>query len=49
VEGAFEFPAFAVPFFFFTGFALGLMRWHLRATNRGKNQLSALLNSAAKA
>jgi O-antigen ligase len=29
VEGPFEFPSGAVPFYFFMGFALGLIRWHL--------------------
>jgi hypothetical protein len=48
VEGAFEFPAFAIPFFFFAGFALGQMRWHQSAENwRGRR--SAWLRSAAKA
>jgi len=29
VEAPFEFPSGAIPFYFFMGFALGLMRWHL--------------------
>lgn len=29
VEAPFEFPASAVPFYFLTGFALGVMRWQL--------------------
>jgi O-antigen ligase len=29
VEGPLEYPAAAIPFYFLTGFALGLMRWHL--------------------
>jgi O-antigen ligase len=32
VETPLEFPASAVPFYFLTGFALGLMRWQLRST-----------------
>jgi O-antigen ligase len=29
VEGPLEFPSSAVPFYFLTGFTLGLVRWHL--------------------
>jgi uncharacterized ion transporter superfamily protein YfcC len=29
VEAAFEFPSIAIPFYFFLGLALGLIRWQL--------------------
>lgn len=35
VEAEFEFPSTAVPFYFFMGFGLGLIRWHLLANNDG--------------
>jgi hypothetical protein len=34
VEAAFEFPSGAVPFYFFMGLALGLIRWQIPQTNR---------------
>jgi len=34
VEGPFEFPSGAVPFYFLMGLALGLMRWQVPQTNR---------------
>jgi hypothetical protein len=43
VEGAFEFPSGAVPFYFFMGFALGLIRWHLSPTKtKAEQRLAAL-------
>jgi O-antigen ligase len=48
VEGPFEFPSGAVPFYFFMGFALGLMRWHLSDKNRGQLRASAFVNSASE-
>lgn len=47
VEGPFEFPSGAVPFYFFMGLALGLMRWQLSDRNKRQNQASALANSAS--
>jgi len=49
VEGPFEFPSGAVPFYFFTGFALGLMRWHLSDKNKREHRALAFVNSAQKA
>ncbi len=49
VEAAFEFPSGAVPFYFFMGFALGLMRWHLSGKNNGEQRLAALPTSVEKA
>jgi hypothetical protein len=48
VEGPFEFPSGAVPFYFFMGFALGLMRWHMSGKNKPQHQASAFLNSASR-
>jgi O-antigen ligase len=39
VEAPFEFPSSAIPFYFFTGLALGLIRWRL--PEQGKEILSA--------
>jgi hypothetical protein len=49
VEAPFEFPANAVPFYFLTGFTLGLMRWHLPCKNEGEHRLAALVSSMEKA
>ncbi len=48
VEGPFEFPSGAVPFYFFMGFALGLMRWHLSPKNQRQPQAPAFVNSAVR-
>ena len=49
VEAAFEFPSGAIPFYFFMGFALGLMRWHLTEKTNGERRLATLTTSAEKA
>ena len=36
VEGPFEFPSSAVPFYFFTGFALGLIQQHMSGKDKAK-------------
>jgi hypothetical protein len=41
VEGAFEFPSGAISFYFFMGFALGLMRWQL-SDKKSERPLTAL-------
>jgi O-antigen ligase len=41
VEAPFEFPSGAVPFFFFTGYALGLIRWQLPETAKGNSRWAA--------
>jgi len=46
VEGPFEFPSGAVPFYFFMGFALGLMRWHLSDKNKRQYRAAAFVTSA---
>jgi O-antigen ligase len=46
VEGPFEFPSGAVPFYFFMGFALGLMRWHLSDKNKRQHRATGLVSSA---
>jgi hypothetical protein len=48
VEGPFEFPSGAVPFYFFMGFALGLMRWQLSDKNKRQYQAPALAHSASR-
>jgi O-Antigen ligase len=49
VEGPFEYPSRAIPFYFLMGSALGMIRWHLRATPKGNSDLPALGNSVEKA
>jgi O-antigen ligase len=49
VEGSFEFPSLAIPFFFFTGFALGLLRWHAPRQNNGERRLAALTSRPTNA
>ncbi|MFZ0277953.1 MAG: O-antigen ligase family protein [Candidatus Sulfotelmatobacter sp.] len=49
VEGPFEFPSGAVPFYFLMGFALGLMRWHLSDRNKRQDRASACVNIASEA
>jgi O-antigen ligase len=46
VEAPFEFPSGAVPFYFFMGFALGLMRWHSSDKNKREHRAAAFVNSA---
>jgi O-antigen ligase len=46
VEPPFEFPSGAVPFYFFTGYTLGLIRWQLFPKNHNKRQLTVLVKSA---
>jgi O-antigen ligase len=46
VEPPFEFPSGAVPFYFWTGFALGLMRWHLSPKGKNEHRLAVLVNTA---
>jgi len=46
VEGPFEFPSGAVPFYFFMGFALGLMRWHMSDKKRRQYRATGSANSA---
>jgi O-antigen ligase len=41
VEPPFEFPSGAVPFYFLTGYALGLIRWHLSEKGKGERPLPA--------
>ena len=49
VEGPFEYPSRAIPFYFLMGFALGLIRWHLSPKNKGERRLPAIEGSAEKA
>jgi O-antigen ligase len=46
VESPFEYPASAIPFYFFMGFALGLIRWHLSPKNKGEQRSRVLATSA---
>ena len=46
VEAPFEFPSGAVPFYFFMGFALGLMRWHLSDKNKREHRAATFVNSS---
>jgi O-antigen ligase len=46
VEPPFEFPSGAVPFYFLTGFTLGLMRWHLSPKSKNEHPLAVLVNTA---
>jgi O-antigen ligase len=48
VEGPFEFPSGAVPFFFLMGFALGLIRWHL-SDKKSENAVVAAVSNAQTA
>lgn len=43
VEATFEFPSGSVPFYFFTGLALGLIRWQVPQRNKLNPRGSALL------
>ncbi|HTA50950.1 MAG TPA: O-antigen ligase family protein [Verrucomicrobiae bacterium] len=45
VEPPFEFPSGAVPFYFWTGFALGLMRWRLVPQGKKEHELIMLVNT----
>jgi hypothetical protein len=49
VEAAFEFPSGAIPFYFFMGFALGLIRWQLSDKNNSKLRLADFAHSVEKA
>ena len=49
VEGPFEYPSRAIPFYFLMGFSLGLIRWHLSPKNKGEGRLPAIEGSAEKA
>jgi O-antigen ligase len=49
VEGAFEFPSGAILFYFFMGFALGLIRWHLSDRNKVEQGLAGFVGSLEKA
>lgn len=49
VESPFEYPAQAIPFYFFMGFALGLIRWHLFPKNKGEHRMAAFASSVEKA
>lgn len=44
VEAPFEFPSGAVPFYFFMGLALGLMRWHLSDEKKREHRATAFVN-----
>jgi len=46
VEAPFEFPSGAVPFYFFMGFALGLMRWQLSGKNKREGMSAAFVKGA---
>jgi O-antigen ligase len=48
VEPPFEFPSGAVPFYFFTGYALGLIRWQL-SPKSNKHQLTVLVKATETA
>ncbi len=48
VEAAFEYPSGAIPFYFFMGFALGLMRWQFpNQTGSNRNEIAPLHIKAA--
>jgi hypothetical protein len=49
VEGPFEFPSGAVPFYFFMGFALGLMRWRMSDKKKRQNLAPAFVKATSKA
>ena len=46
VEGPFESPSGAVTFYFFMGFALGLMRWHMSGKTKREPRADAFASSA---
>ncbi len=48
VEAPFEFPSMAIPFYFTTGFALGLIRRYLPDSNRREYRSSSFSNSLAR-
>jgi len=48
VESPFEYPYTAIPFYFFMGFALGLIRWHLSPKNKVEQRLAAYPSTVAK-
>jgi O-antigen ligase len=47
VEAPFEFPSGAVPFFFLTGYALGLIRWQYSAKAKGNSRWAAPVSDMA--
>ncbi len=49
VEGPFEYPATAIPFYFLIGFSLGLIRWHLSPKAKTERSLVAVPSSAETA
>ncbi|HUD65764.1 MAG TPA: O-antigen ligase family protein [Candidatus Sulfotelmatobacter sp.] len=49
VEGPFEYPATAIPFYFLIGFSLGLIRWHLSPKDKTERSLVAFPSSAETA
>ena len=49
VEAAFEFPSGAIPFYFFMGFAMGLIRWHLSDKKKSEYRLDGLESGVEKA
>jgi len=49
VESPFEYPGTAIPFYFFMGFALGLMRWHLSPQNKSVQPLPAFKTGLERA
>ncbi|MFZ0297343.1 MAG: O-antigen ligase family protein [Candidatus Sulfotelmatobacter sp.] len=46
VEAPFEFPSGSVQFYFFMGFALGLMRWNLSDKNKRQHRAAGSANRA---
>ena len=49
VESPFEYPGDAIPFYFLTGFALGLIRFHMSPKKKSEQQLAAFAPGAEKA
>lgn len=49
VEAPFEFPSGAVPFFFFTGYGLGLIRWRLSERAKGNSRWATPVKEMAPA
>jgi O-antigen ligase len=49
VEAPFEFPSGAVPFYFFMGYCLGLIRWHLSKKNKTDGSLVPLAGARVPA
>jgi len=47
VESPFEYPASAIPFYFLTGFTLGMIRRHFSPKNKRAHPLGAFASSAA--